>query len=103
MRLALLAGSALLAGCVALPQPVSEGGDCQIRAGAAVGEGLPAWGVEASGGAVTVIGNCPKELHVLSRTPQGSVVCFASDEWCKQAIGKPPVVMTIDQLKALTE
>lgn len=95
--------AAILSGCTSLPDPDPSRGDCQLRAGATILEGsAEPWAQGgAMGGAVTLIGTCPPELKVITRSPNGSLVCHGSDAWCDKALETQPVQVTPAQLRQL--
>ena len=95
-----------LTGCASLPEPDPARGDCQLRAGAATGEGsytgLFSAQSAGGGGAVTMIGDCPDDLRVLTRTREGSLVCHGfTAEQCLDALDKMPVEVTPETLRTL--
>jgi len=103
---AVLGAALVVAGC-ATPELVAPGPqDCQIRAGAALAEGTAGAGAfggaaNTSAGAVTVIGTChERDLHVLTRTPQGSIVCQGPTSWCDTAIAQIPVSISPQAFEA---
>jgi len=82
----------VLSGCATtttLPEVGPE--DCQIRAGGALTEGTASYATfgqvaaNTLGGSVTVIGDCPASLKLITRT-DSSIVCYGSDEWCTAAV-----------------
>lgn len=94
-----------LGGCgTTLQQPGGDVPGCQVRAGSAGLEAGDNPFVDAAGigGAATVVGVCPPEFHVLTRTPTGSVVCHGTEQWCTDALAAQPIPVTVDQLRALT-
>ena len=97
------ATAAILSGCASLPEPDPSRGDCQLRAGATILEGsVEPWAQGgAAGGAVTLIGTCPEALKVLTRTPNGSIVCHGSEAWCDAALTQQPVSVTAQQLREI--
>lgn len=92
-----------LSGCASLPEPDPARGDCQLRAGASVLEGAAApWGQgQAYGGAVTMIGACPEQLRIITRSANGSIVCHGDAAWCDAALASQPVQVTPAQLREL--
>ena len=104
--LGVLAILAMVSGCATDGLPPPGPGDCQIRAGAALTEGTTSFtgigsvAADARGGAVTVIGECPDNLHVVTRSPT-STVCYGSETWCREAIENMPVVIPASTYRAL--
>ena len=103
----LLAVSLLLAGCeAALPVLDPPHTGCQIRAGYVVPEGSVSGGlagttVSGAGGAVTVIGECPPDLIVLTRTQSGGLVYHGPKDLLPQLLAKEPVPVPRDELEEL--
>ena len=94
----------LLSGCTTLPEPDPSRGDCQLRAGAAILEGSSQWVSQggAYGGAVTKIGDCGDNLHIITRTANGSLVVHSSDpEVVRAAMDSQPLEVTPAQLREI--
>lgn len=101
----ILAAAVLTTGCAgSLPTIESPGAGCQVRAGAVAPEGSFGGGtVAAVGGAATVVGTCPPEFRVFTRSSDGSVVCYGTDAWCASALDATPLDVTPAQLRELMQ
>ena len=92
----------LLTGCeAALPVLDPPHTGCQIRAGYVVPEGSVSGGiagtsVSGAGGAVTVIGECPPDLVVLTRTQSGGLVYHGPKELLPELLAAEPVTIRRD-------
>ncbi len=103
-----LAAVSALGGCGATLPTAADfaSGGCQIRAGAALTEGTASFtsaagiSADARGGAVTVIGNCPDDLSVVTRSGN-STVTYGDPEIIRAILEGAPVELTMPQLRAL--
>lgn len=103
-----LVATLTLVACGPTLPSVADVGGCQVRAGRVAPEGSASGGfasgtVAAEGGAATVVGTCPEQFRVVTRTPGGSMVCYGPDEFCIEALKNAPITATTGQLRELKE